>query len=234
MKSNLFLLVVTTISLSSVSVVKAQTFEMRNFAEQTSIGIEKAPFGDKKNVVGSQYLFSDWVNGTVVNSDGVKFTDGQFNFDKITQNLYVKMTDTSANVAFQVNKSKVRSFSLTDGVVTFNYTKVQSLDSNKLYNSLYKGDKYSLYKDIKTKYIPSDYQTNGIVSSGNLYDEYKDEFTYYIVTPNGPGHEISLRSKAIKAFFAADKDKVDAFFKNHANMSVDENFLVLLVTDLNQ
>jgi hypothetical protein len=231
MKRKLPLLIIACVS---ASLLKAQSYDMRNFAETTSIGIEKSPFGDKKNVVGSQFLFPDWVNGAVINSDGVKFTDGQFNFDKITQNLYVKMKDTSANVAFQVDQSQIKSFSITDGALTFNYTKVHSLDTNKLYNELYKGNKYSLYKDIKTKFIPSDYQTNGIVSSGNMYDEYKDESTYYVVTSAGSSHEISLKSKSIKAFFAPDKDKVDAFFKNHANMPVDENFLVLLVGSLNQ
>ena len=47
------------------------------------------------------------------------------------------------------------------------------------------GSKYKIYKLTTTKFIKSDMETNGLVSSGNPYDEYADEITYYVLTVKG-------------------------------------------------
>ena len=206
------------------------TGDMRTFAEQTQVVLSRNPFDQKNNTVGTQYLFPHWVHGNLITNDGQAFPDYLYNFDKITQGLYRLQPDSAI---FLIDKAQIKSLSLTDGVNTFDFESLPSLHTGSLYRNLVKGPKYSLYSLTKTKFIASNYTTNGISSSGNLYDEFKDAITYYIVMSDGTAKEINFKKKAINSMFAADKTKVDQFFKDHSSEDVDENFLKLLVTSLN-
>ncbi|MER3497874.1 MAG: hypothetical protein C4308_04195 [Chitinophagaceae bacterium] len=191
-------------------------------------------FKKKGDVVGSQFLFTDWVKGMITANSGIQFSDGLFNFDKMGQKLFVLVSDSGKTNSFAIDKSQVKSVTLTDGNKSYTFERIPSLNKDQLYILLAKGPKYSLYASVKTTFIASDYSTNGIVSSGNMYDEYKDEYSYNIVLADGSVHEISLKRKAIKTFFAADKVKLEEFLKTHDDSSIDEKFLSLLVVYLNQ
>ena len=207
--------------------------DFQTFSESVQTGISSASlssFSRKQDVVGSQYLFRTWVKGSVINKAGVKFSDGLFNFDKISQNVYIQLKD---NTAFLVDKNQLKTISLSDDTTSYLFEKIPSLNNNTFYNALFKGSKYSLYSLTKTKFIPADYETNGIISSGNMYNEYKDDLTYYVVFSDGSCHEISLKKKSIKNLFESEKNKVDEFFKSNDELPVDANFLSLLVKELN-
>jgi hypothetical protein len=209
-------------------------YDVAQSAFSTSAIPNVPSFERKAETVGNQYLFEDWVTGTVVNVDGVSFSDGYlFNFNKMSQNLYVRLKDTSA--AFLVNKHQLKSIYLTDGSHQILMERVPAIDSNFFYTTLVKGDKYSLYSLTKTKFIASNYVTNGMISSGNLYDEFKDEVTYYIVFPDGTSKAVPAKKKSVKALFDTEKDKVDEFYKNgdNANDPFGEAFLKSLVKYLN-
>ncbi|MDP4264340.1 MAG: hypothetical protein Q8941_17550 [Bacteroidota bacterium] len=229
-----FVLTIMVLSLFGNAQHTGTTGDMRNFAAQTQVVYELNPFGKKGNVVGSQFLFADWVKGKVINREGVEFTAGLFNFNKMSQSLFIQLNDTSKTVAFQVDKRQLKSIYLSDETGSYLLEKVAALDTNSFYRAIAKGSKYSLYSLIKTKFIPSNYESNGIVSSGNLYDEYKDEVTYYVVFANGSVHEISLKKKSVKSVFEAEKEKVDQFYKASADDEQNEDFLSRLVTSLNQ
>jgi Holliday junction resolvase RusA-like endonuclease len=95
------------------------------------------------------------------------------------------------------------------------------------------GSKYKIYKDLGTTFIKASFVTNGITSSGNNYDEYKDDAVYYVVKQGGQPQKIELKSKAIKTAFAAEADKVKKFFSDNEG-DVDENYLKALGDYLNQ
>ena len=208
------------------------TGDMRNFAAQTSISFERNPFNKKANVVGSQFLFKDWAKGMVVNKQGVGFTDGLFNYDKIHKNLYVFKNDT----VFLIDKYQLQTIRLHDESDSNRYVleKIPSLKTDDLYFVVSKGTKYSLLKAVETKFILANYQTNGIVSSGNDYDEFKDEYKYFVLFPDGSSHDISLKKKSVKTVLEVEKDKVDQFYKANAADEQNENFLSRLITSLNQ
>ena len=211
-----------------------QLGDWRNFAEQTQVTLQLHPFSSRPNTVGSQFLFADWVKGEVININGMQFTEGLYNFNKVSQNLYVQMKDTINTVAFLVDREQLKSIYLSDGIQSFQLEKVPALDPASFYTVLAKGNKYSLYSQVKTKFIGSDFETNGIVSSGNTYDEYKDAVSYWVVFADGSSHEVSLKKKSIKNVFAGEKEKVDQFYKANGDQQQDENFLSRLVSSLNQ
>ncbi|HET9826591.1 MAG TPA: hypothetical protein VFP87_14725 [Chitinophagaceae bacterium] len=226
------------LSLAGLSVQGQQAFHAEpaiqptTFFEANSVTVNRMPFAAARSTVGSRFLFPNWVKATVVNNAGASFNEGLFNFDKMGQNLYMQIPDTLA--VLHVDKHQLKSISLTDGNVTYLLEKVPALDTNNFYNVLVQGSKYSLYSLTKTKFIPSDYQSNGIVTTGNLYDEYKDEISYYVVFPDGSAHEASLKKKSVKNLFSAEKTKVDEFFKAFSEAAFDQKMFSLLVQNLNQ
>jgi hypothetical protein len=224
--------------IASVPVFAQQAFHAEpsiqgtTFFEANSVTVNRMPFAPAKSTVGTRFLFTDWAKATVVDNSGATFSNGLFNFDKVGQNLYMQLPDT--NAVLHVNKHQVKSVTLTDGTITYVLTKVAALDTNNFYNALVEGNKYSLYCYTKTTFVPSDYTSNGIVTSGNLYDEYKDETTYYVIFPNGSVHETSLKKKSVKNLFASEKVKVDNFFKAFSGETFNEQTFTLLVQTLNQ
>ena len=72
------------------------------------------------------------------------------------------------------------------------------------------------------------------MESGKQYDEYSDEYKYYIVSPDGKSFKnVTLKSKAIKDA-VSDNPKAAEFFSAHKNDPVDETYLTELVKYLNQ
>ena len=231
--SLLLILMITSVPVFAQQAFHAEpSIQSTTFFEANSATVTRMPFALAKSTVGTRFLFADWAKATVVDNSGATFSQGLFNFDKVGQNLYMQLPDT--NAVLHVNKHDVKSVTLTDGTVTYVLKKVSALDTNNFYNALVEGDKYSLYRFTKTTFVPSDYTSNGIVTSGNLYDEYKDETTYYVIFPNGSVHETSLKKKSVKNLFSGEKAKLDNFFKAFSGETFDEKMLTLLVQDLNQ
>jgi hypothetical protein len=199
-----------------------------NFASMTLPSVPD--FTTKAQTVGSQYLFETWVGGNVTDLEGHSFSEGYlFNYNKVTQNLYIRVRDSA--LALLVPKEQLKQISLSDGLNSYQLQRVASLDSNQFFNVLVRGEKYSLYSLVKTRFVASEFFTNGVSSSGNPYDEFRDERIYYVQFANGRIQELPLKRKAVKAVFESEKEKVSAFFRNYndADHPFDEVFLKSLV-----
>jgi hypothetical protein len=191
-------------------------------------------FSPKPQTKGSQYLFDSWVPGSVTDINGVQFSEGYlFNFNKVTQNIYMCLRDSAA--AFLLDKNLLRNASFQEGNRPVIFEKTGSPDSVNFYQVLSRGNRYTLYGLTKTWFIESNYYTNGITSTGSMFDEYKEQTSYYIRTGEGKLTELPLKRRAIKNYFSAEKEKVTGFFKEHdtTEQSLD-NLLVSLVDYLNR
>lgn len=66
-----------------------------------------------------------------------------------------------------------------------------------------------------------------------MYDEFKDEVKYFLVTADGSKKEVPLKRKAVKKILEAEKQKVNEFFKYHNTAGVfGEEILVSLVESI--
>lgn len=176
-------------------------------------------FATKNQTIGNQFLFENWVSGSIVDNDGKVFSDGYvFNYNKMNQNLYFKIKDSA--VAFIVNKSMLKSILLSDGIKTITLEKIPGFDTDNFYQVLVKGKKYSLYSLTKTNFVAANYFTNGFTSSGSMYDEFKDDVKYYLTNASGSTQEVPLKRRAVKKALEAEKAKVDAFFKTNNTAGV--------------
>jgi len=186
------------------------------------------------DVVGSRFLFNKWVPGYIIKANGSTAQDPQFlfNYDKIKGDLFYNQNGT-VTVA---DKNVVKGFvliSLQDQPVTFE--RMTGI-SNDLYSIvLSAGPRYKIYKLIKTKYVPSDYKTDGLMSTGNKYDEYDDAYTYYVMNMKTLAFQpLDLKKKAIKTAFAAEGDKLNSFMNDHSSDKIDDDYLKALGNAMNQ
>jgi hypothetical protein len=189
----------------------------------------------KEDTKGSRYLVGDgWAKGYVVDKNGASIKNDNFsyNYDKINGSLLLTQ---DKRAAVDVDRDQIKSFTIYDKLdQPQTYELVTSIDPTHYSQVLSNGSKYKVYKYTKTTFVKSNFQTNGMTSTGNRYDEYVDEPTYYVLNVKTSAlQKISLKGKAIKQVFAADADKVKAYFSDHADDDINETFLSNLADSLN-
>jgi len=188
----------------------------------------------QENLHGSRFLFTDWVHGFIITpKDSLKQNDAYlFNYDKVDGNLIFA---TGGNAMHLGVKNQIKQFILFDGSGnSYVFEDVPAIDSKHYMQVLAAGSKYKIYKDLGTKFIKSDYSTNGMTSHGNNYDEFADNSVYYLVKlPGGQPEKLPLRKKAIKAAFAADAEKVNKFLSDNDG-DIDDAYLKKLGEYMNQ
>lgn len=181
---------------------------------------------EKEYTHGSRYLFADWADGSVINAKGllVKNPAFLFNYDKIQGDLLLTHDKKNAII---IDKDKIQSFILYNQTKEpYIFEKVPAIDNIHFIQVLSSGSKYKIYKLTKTKFIKSDYSTNGLVTTGNSYDEYVDENTYYVLNvQSNLLQKLILKKKSIKEIFENEGNKLNNFFKEHSTSSIDDHFL---------
>jgi hypothetical protein len=182
------------------------------------------------------FLFDEWVEGdSIIDTKGnlVNTTAFIFNFDKLTGGLLATQ-DKINNML--VASGGINSFILKTRGKKYVFTHVNTIHQDPFFLEMAKSDThYTLYKRFVTKYIASNYRDDGIIQTGNNYNEYKDENEYYVIdAATKLGQPVTLKPKSIKALFAAEKEKVNSYFKQHNDVEIDEKFLTGLVNYLNQ
>ncbi|MDN5284338.1 MAG: hypothetical protein JWR38_612 [Mucilaginibacter sp.] len=183
---------------------------------------------------GSRFLFNDWVHGFAITpQDSLKQSDVYlFNYDKVGGTLIFTRNKATAML---VVKQEIKGFTLFDeNAQPYVFEDVPAINAKRYIQVLSTGKKYKIYKDLGTTFIKASFVTNGITSSGNNYDEYKDEIVYYVVKlSGGQPQKMELKSKSIKLAFAEDADKVKKFLSDNEG-DIDDNYLHALGDYMNQ
>jgi len=192
-------------------------------------------FSQKEDTKGGKYLFDQWVKGTATNSYNAVVSNDTYlyNYDKITKSLLVTSDKRSM---IEISKTDLNGFTFIDkNNKEIVFEKVVAIDPNTFMIQLLKDSTgYSLYKSLHTKFIRANYHSDGLTESGNNYDEYVDEYTYYILFPGGKQFsKVELKKKSIKEVLMKEEKKVKSFFSQHGSDDLDEFFLMALVASLN-
>jgi hypothetical protein len=188
----------------------------------------------RPELIGNRYLFDKWVTGTVIDTADkmVSNPDYLFNYDKITRSLLV--TKDKATV-FEVRTDFVKSFELDDDSVRLTFESLSLINNGNFVERLVKGDRYSLYKSIRTRFVKSDYYSDGLTETGSPDDQYVDEFGYYIIFPgNNSYKKVELKKKSFKQALNIENEKVKAYFSEHKYEFVNEELLKGLIVFLNK
>jgi hypothetical protein len=216
----------------------AMTLQNANLAVATQFdaaaGATLPVFMPKEETVGSRYLIKGWSHGYVINSKDATVQNPGFLFayDKMGGGLLLTKDRSSA---VEINKDLVKSFTLYDNVNrAYTFERVPQIDDNHYVEVVASGNKYKIYKAIKTRFEKANYSSDGVMSSGNNYDEYVDEDTYYVYNVQTNAlQKIALKKKAIKEAFAKDDDKVNKFMSDNSG-DIDDNYLSNLGSYMNE
>ncbi len=193
-------------------------------------------FSIKEDTKGNRYLLADrWGEGVVITRTDslVNNKTLKFNFDKIQQNLY---TTSDLNTIIELDKYQIKAFAIRDGDSLMIFDRVAAIDSSRYFIVLVPGvsGKYALYRDLRTKFVKSDYHSDGMTESGNPYDEYIDNNTYYVVLPGGlKARRLEMSKKYIKSILPEETNKVNEFFSRHRYDEINETLLKELISYLN-
>jgi len=192
-------------------------------------------FQPKEETVGSRYLLKGWVHGYVINSKDsiVQNPNFQFEYDKMGGGLLLTKDKTSA---IEIDRDLVKSFTLYDNAnVPYTFENVPQIDKTHYVEVVASGNKYKIYKAIKTNFEKSNYTTDGLSSTGNNYDEYVDEKTYYVYNVQTNAlQKITLKKKVLKDTFAKDGDKINKFMSDHSSDTIDDTYLSSLGSYMNE
>ncbi|HZY37999.1 MAG TPA: carboxypeptidase-like regulatory domain-containing protein [Mucilaginibacter sp.] len=190
-------------------------------------------FTVKQETRGSRYFFQGWVHGFVINAKDslIQRPEFLFDYDKTEGGLLLSQDGKSA---VEIDRDLVKSFTLygQDGEMS-SFDNVPAISKNRYAEVIEKGNKYKIYKLINTEFIKSNYQTNGISSSGNQYDEYVDNSTYYVIGNDGAPRKIALKKKSLKEAFNDDLNKLNDFMKTNDG-DIDDNYLAALGDYMNK
>ncbi|HEY4326513.1 MAG TPA: carboxypeptidase-like regulatory domain-containing protein [Mucilaginibacter sp.] len=182
---------------------------------------------------GSRYLFENWVHGYVLTStDSIKQNDNYlFNYQKMDGSLILT---EDGHTMQTINRHTIKMFVLFDDQGQYyTFENLPAIDPTHFLQLLSTGSSYKIYKQFNTKFIPNNYVSNGMTSTGNNYDEFKDDPSYYAVkVPGGTPQKFVLKSKSIKTAFAADAPKVSKYLSDH-DADMDDNYITDLGNYLN-
>jgi hypothetical protein len=187
----------------------------------------------KEATKGSRLFATDWLHGYIINDQDqlVQSPDFLLNYDKITGDLLLTKDKSSM---ISVNKESAKSFTLYNNGQNYTFELIPKVDNTRFAVVLASGTKYKICKLIRTKFVAANYQTNGLSSTGNNYDEYVDEPAYYVIDVKADQvMKLSLKKKSIKEDFAKEADKVNKFISSNSG-DIDDAYLSNLGAYMNQ
>jgi hypothetical protein len=181
---------------------------------------------------GSPYLFANWVHGFAIGTGDSLLYDisNLYNYDKISGNL---LFTKDLNSIMQVNKQGIKYFSLFNGKLhPAVFESAPSVNGKPFIEVMLSTPKYKIYKQTDTKLQRANFHTDGVIESGNRYDEYQDAVHYYFVKlPADKPKQFSLKKKNLKELLGADADK---FISAQGDREVDDDYLRDLGYSLDQ
>jgi hypothetical protein len=189
---------------------------------------------EKEETKGSPYLSQNWMRGILELSDHRRIPEINqymfFNYDKYNSRLV--LIDKQNKISFYPVDS-ISGFVLTDGDKTYSFEKIQSIGKDFLLESVLKSEKgFSLYKRIISRAVAASYVSFGYYSEGQKYDEFVDEYEYYLIYPDKVKfRKFYLNEKSIhKAFKDFPQQLKKSTNKN--GQPATEKKLILLIEEI--
>lgn len=191
----------------------------------------------KENTKGRRFLLADWAKGTVTTKQDLVLQNDNLaiNYDKLSHDLYYSLDHKTV---IEAERSHIKSFHLvaSDGA-TMDFGRLDLVKPEVFFQVFIPFDNthYGLYSLTTTTFKKADYRTDGMVETGNNYDEYVDNVQYYIVSPGGKEYQpVELKKKSVRASLPNAKPKVDEYLSQHKNDDINETFLKGLIEYINK
>ena len=186
-------------------------------------------------VDGNQFFLSDWSKGEILTNKNDVFNQGLlFAYDKVRQELFIRQKDSS--VVLIGNKEDIKSFKLKDAGNVYEFVNSTIYTDVKpafFYQVLVAdSSRFTLLKYNKTRFVKADKNDMMKEKEGKVYDAFVDDYTYYIVKGKSGPVPVQLKAKAVRKVFTDLGANPDKYMNDHSG-SIDEDYLVGMVTELN-
>jgi len=187
-------------------------------------------------VEGTQFFISDWRKGEIIMNNKDVFNSGiLLAYDKVRQELFIKQENTTDILLG--SKDDIHAFSMKDDGKEYHFINSAAYTKSKpnvFYQVLaFDSSKFTLLKYTKGTFVKADKTDMMKQKEGDIYDSFVDKITYYISKGNGELQPIQLKTKSLKKTFTDLNINIDKYLSEHPE-SVDEDYLISLVTDLNR
>ncbi|HEY9261673.1 hypothetical protein [Chitinophaga sp.] len=186
------------------------------------------------NTVGSPYLYDDWGHlwlDSMENKPVKRSVVYEANVDLEKNALIIRAGDGKA---YTPESKDVQAFHLAKNGETSYFVNIKT-DAGPQFMQRMATGKYSLVKAAKIKFERANFVDKGVTQTGHNYDEYKKEYTYYLLR-DGTLTKVSLKRKSFLAAIEKDPAAVAAAkkFFDSSNTSFDEQAATDLVNAINQ
>jgi hypothetical protein len=242
MKNKISLVIPLFFAVSAFSQAGSNSITMSNeFAMLAAHGGTGTNFStfqtySSNQVNGSQFFLPDWSKGEIALNSKEVFNNGiLLAYDKVRQELFIKQQN--APDILLGTKEEINTFSLWDAGREYHFinSSVYSNVKPEVFYQLLVSDpkKLTLLKYTKGTFVKADKNDMMKQKEGDIYDSFVDKVIYYISRENGELQPLQLKTKALKKTFADLNINIDQYVNEHSG-SVDEDYLISLVMDLNK
>jgi len=242
MKNKISLVILLFCTVNAFSQAGSNSIAMGNefamLAAHGGTGSNFSTFQSYSNnqVNGSQFFLPDWSKGEIALNSKEVFQNGiLLAYDKVRQELFIRQQD--AQDILLGTKEDINTFSLKDAGKEYHFvnSSVYSKVKPEVFYQVLVSDpsKLTLLKYTKGTFVKADKSDMMKQKEGDIYDSFVDKVTYYVSKENGELQQIQLKSKALKKTFADININIDSYVNEHPG-SVDEDYLISLVTELNR
>jgi hypothetical protein len=189
-------------------------------------------FFEKGSTKGSPYLSSTWMRGIIETFDHRRIPKPSenlyFNYDKVKRRL---ISTNVNNEIIEYPMESILSFALADNEKAYLFEKVFYISRDFFLEPVLKSENgFSLYKRLITKLSAADYKNDGYYSTGQKFDEYTDDYEYYLLSPDKNSfRKFFLKEPAIRKVFKDEQKLLDDILK----IPVTEAQVVSIVEAIN-
>ncbi|KAA2239365.1 hypothetical protein F0L74_24490 [Chitinophaga agrisoli] len=186
------------------------------------------------NTVGSPYLYDDWGRLWIDSMENkpVKHSVGyEANLDLEKNAIIIR---ASGGQAYIPESGNIQAFHLVKNDVPAHFVNL-NIDGRPQFVQLIAAGKYSLIKATKIRFERANFVDKGMTQTGHNYDEYRREYTYYLLK-EGVLTKINFKRKSFLAAVEKDPAALTAAkkFLDSNDAYFNEQTAVSLVQAVNQ
>jgi hypothetical protein len=225
----LFFLGSAALSTAQVTMTSVDNATMSSFSKSdelkralTSSNSRQATGFDNRyeaSVQGTPFLFTDWLDGTLILSDSAVVRDKmKYKFEALNNTIWVKMGTGEERILY--NK-ELLSLELKANDGTTHLIKKVKLpniaEKNHFSIVLFESENYTLVKDIKKAFRKANLEDKGIVTVGKAYDWFEEEVKYFLKRAKVGFEEINLKKSKLLSLMPKSHEKIiEKFCKDNA------------------
>ena len=218
-KSVIFILLITSTALSFAQPDKSLVGteeNLKNISRSAAFIMTTNMDELYEGIKGTPYLFNQWKQGNIYLNDNTYINDVNIKYNIYTDDVLYLHSKSGDSLI--IDRSLINSFEITDdnsgNLVLFKEISLRpdKNDKSTFVKVLYDGKSKFIIKYTKT-FIKADYK--GAYSAGRKYDEYIDDYQYYIITNSTDPVKIKLNKKSVAKALSDKEDKIQSYLNEH-------------------